>query len=194
MRHQNHYVVKTESVKSDEIWKWLFMYVQFANADFMKNTLFENNKTWNIYSCVFFWNIKLRETWWWTIFSQFMLLFLCTVNVWQSGQVWLDLQLTAQVAKSKFLIPYGGFPNTSVSGTDQTGQLKTAPLTACLCFLLLPWQREFYLLPISTCQSSVGHFPNIFDACVQLDRITKTTQNSVQSFSTDLTYYKSMVQ
>lgn len=30
--------------------KWLFMYVQFPNANFMKNTLFANNKTLNMYS------------------------------------------------------------------------------------------------------------------------------------------------
>ena len=55
------------------------MYVQFANADFMKNTLFANNKTWNIYFLRFLWvNFRRRirdkhsdET----IFSQLMLLF-----------------------------------------------------------------------------------------------------------------------
>lgn len=31
--------------KIDDILKWLFMYVQFPNANFMKNTLFANNKT-----------------------------------------------------------------------------------------------------------------------------------------------------
>ena len=38
-RWRNRCVVERICKKNDEIWKCLFMYVQFANADFIKNTL-----------------------------------------------------------------------------------------------------------------------------------------------------------
>lgn len=60
------------------------MYVQFAKANFMKNTLFANNKTWNIY-CLRLLSLNLG----WInhqgndVFSQLMLLFVCTASRWQ---------------------------------------------------------------------------------------------------------------
>lgn len=52
--------------------------------------LFANNKTWSIYLLCILSIDFVIETRWWTVFSQMMLLFLCTVSNWQ---VWLDLHL-----------------------------------------------------------------------------------------------------